>query len=200
MKIISIHIFSLNGEKPIILSSAYEVSFVSMFQRSTLKQFLVFHSRLIMERANPEQNLEVTLEKGICYACTNSDKIGATMICDEEYPKRVAVDLLLKILDQFNSFVYQNKIDVKKYNTDTDLKFNYIQQIIKEWQNPNEKDNILKLQGELNEVQNIMKKNLDELLKREENLYSLMAKSKDLSATSVNFYKKAKATNSCCNF
>ena len=200
MKIISIHIFSLNNEKPIILSSAFEVSFVSMFQRSTLKQFLVFHSRLVMERASPEQNLEVTLEKGICYACTNSDKIGATMICDEEYPKRVAVDLLLKILEQFNTFVYQNKYNVKSYTSDTDLKFNYIQQIIKEWQNPNEKDNILKLQGELNEVQNIMKKNLDELLKREENLDSLMAKSNDLSATSVNFYKKAKATNSCCNF
>ena len=45
-----------------------------------------------------------------------------------------------------------------------------------------------------------MKKNLDELLKREENLDNLMAKSKDLSSTSVNFYKQAKKTNSCCNF
>ena len=200
MKIISIHVFSLNNPKPIILCSVFEVSFVSMFQRSTLKQFITFHSRLVMERASPEQNLEVTLEKGICYACTNSDKIGATMICDEEYPKRVAVDLLLRILDKFNSFIYEKKYDIKSYVEDTDLKFNYINQVIKEWQNPNEKDNILKLQGALNEVQTIMKKNLDELLKREENLDALMEKSKDLSATSVTFYKKAKATNRCCNF
>ena len=199
MKIISIHIFSLNGEKPIILSSAYEVSFVSMFQRSTLKQFLVFHSRLIMERANPEQNLEVTLEKGICYACTNSDKIGATMICDEEYPKRVAIDILLKVHDNFKLFQAQNNLDLNKIEDDTNVKFNYIETAIVDWQDPSKKDSIMKLQNELNDVQDIMRQNLNELLKREENLENLMEKSKDLSAASVNFYKQAKKTNSCCN-
>jgi synaptobrevin family protein YKT6 len=59
-------------------------------------------------------------------------------------------------------------------------------------------DNILKLQSELNEVTDIMKKNLNELLKREENLDGLMAKSKDLSSVSVEFYKKAKSANSKC--
>jgi synaptobrevin family protein YKT6 len=45
-----------------------------------------------------------------------------------------------------------------------------------------------------------MKKNLNELLKREENLESLMSKSKDLSSVSVQFYKKAKsANNKCCS-
>ncbi len=63
----------------------------------------------------------------------------------------------------------------------------------------NVEDNILKLQSELSEVTNIMKKNLNELLKREENLDGLMAKSKDLSSVSVEFYKKAKtANNKCC--
>ena len=61
-------------------------------------------------------------------------------------------------------------------------------------------DNILKLQNELNDVTNIMKKNLQELLKRDEALDGLMAKSKDLSSVSVEFYKKAKKANSkCCN-
>ena len=60
-------------------------------------------------------------------------------------------------------------------------------------------DNILKLQTELNDVTNIMKKNLQELLKREEALDNLMSKSKDLSSVSVEFYKKAKsANNKCC--
>jgi synaptobrevin family protein YKT6 len=45
-----------------------------------------------------------------------------------------------------------------------------------------------------------MKKNLNELLKREENLDNLMAKSKDLSSVSIEFYKKAKSANKkCCN-
>ena len=64
----------------------------------------------------------------------------------------------------------------------------------------NIEDNILKLQNELNDVTNVMKKNLQELLKREESLETLMSKSKDLNSVSVEFYKKAKsANNKCCN-
>ena len=200
MRILSIHIFSLHNNEPIILSSAFELSFVSIFQRGTLKEFLNFHSRLVIGRLQPEQNLEVQLEKGICYAVTNSDKLGATLICDEEYPKRVAIDLLLKLLERVTTFIYQNKINVSSYTKDTNIKFTELDKTIQDAQNPEKIDNIVKIKSQLNEVQNIMKKNLDELLKREENLDNLMAKSKDLSSTSVNFYKQAKKTNSCCNF
>ena len=44
-------------------------------------------------------------------------------------------------------------------------------------------------------VTEVMKKNLQDLLKREENLENLMAKSNDLSKVSVEFYKKAKESN-----
>jgi synaptobrevin family protein YKT6 len=58
----------------------------------------------------------------------------------------------------------------------------------------------MKLQGEIDDVTKIMKKNLSDLLKREENLEGLMAKSKDLSTVSVEFYKKAKESNKkCCS-
>jgi hypothetical protein len=56
------------------------------------------------------------------------------------------------------------------------------------------------LQSELNEVTDIMKKNLNELLVRDENLDALMSKSKDLNSVSLEFYKKAKsANNKCCS-
>ena len=200
MKILSIHIFSLYKDKPIILSSAFSLSFVSIFQRGTLKDFLNFHSRLVIERVQKDTHAQVQLEKGICFAVANDDKIGVTMITDEEYPKRVAIDFLLRVHDNFKVFLGQNKnIDLNTIEKDTDLKFEYITTAIEEWQDPSKKDNIMKLQSELNDVQDIMRQNLNELLKREENLESLMEKSKDLSAVSVNFYKQAKKTNSCCN-
>ena len=199
MKILSIHIFSLYKNKPIILSSAYALSFVSIFQRGTLKDFLIFHSRLVIERVQKDTHAQVQLEKGVCFAVANDDKIGVTMITDEEYPKRVAIDFLLRVHDNFKAFLGQNSIDLNIYEKDTDLKFDYLNTAIEEWQDPSKKDNILKLQSELNDVQDIMRQNLNELLKREENLESLMEKSQDLSAVSVNFYKQAKKTNSCCN-
>ena len=199
MKILSIHVFSLYNDKPIILSSAFALSFVSIFQRGTLKDFLNFHSRLVIERVTKDTHAQVQLEKGICYAISNSDKIGVTMICDEEYPKRVAIDFLLKIHDNFKIFLQEKKIDLNMYTADTDVKYDYIANEIEAWQDPSKKDSLMKLQNELNDVTDIMRQNLNELLKREENLESLMQKSNDLSATSVNFYKQAKKTNSCCN-
>ena len=84
MRILSIHVFSLYKEKPIILSSAFSLSFVSIFQRGTLKDFLNFHSRLVIERIKKDTHTEVQLEKGICFALSQGDNIGCTMICDEE--------------------------------------------------------------------------------------------------------------------
>ena len=199
MRILSIHIFSLYKSEPIILSSAFSLDFVSIFQRGTLKDFLNFHSRLVIERVQKDTHAQVQLEKGICYAIANEDKIGVTLISDEEYPKRVAIDFLLKIHDNFKTFLAQQNVNLNSIDEDTDLKFDYIATEIEAWQDPSKKDNIMKLQNELNDVQDIMRQNLNELLKREENLESLMAKSQDLSSASVNFYKQAKKTNSCCN-
>ena len=199
MRILSIHIFSLYKSEPIILSSASSLAFVSIFQRGTLKDFLNFHSRLVIERVQKDTHAQVQLEKGICYAIANEDKIGVTLISDEEYPKRVAIDFLLKIHDNFKTFLAQQNVNLNSIEKDTDLKFDYIATEIEAWQDPSKKDNIMKLQNELNDVHDIMRQNLNELLKREENLESLMAKSQDLSLASVNFYKQAKKTNSCCN-
>ncbi len=58
----------------------------------------------------------------------------------------------------------------------------------------------MKLQGEIDDVTKIMKKNLSDLLKREENFTELVVKSKDLSTISVQFYKKTVESNKkCCS-
>jgi hypothetical protein len=48
MKIISIILYKCGGEEPVMLQSAYELGFVSIFQRGTLKEFINFHSRLVI--------------------------------------------------------------------------------------------------------------------------------------------------------
>ena len=58
----------------------------------------------------------------------------------------------------------------------------------------------MKVEKELFEVKEIMHQNLNDILKRGENLDTLMARSKDLSTVSVDFYKKAKKQNTkCCS-
>ena len=199
MKILSIHIFSLYQSSPIILSSAFSLSFISIFQRGTLKEFLNFHSRLVIKRVERDKCVQVQLEKGICYALSSSDNLGLTMICDEEYPKRVVFDILFETKKNFEEFLKVKKVDLNLYTVDTDVKYDYIKNEIEEWQDPSKKDNIMKLKEELYDLNEIMRQNLNELLKRNENLESLIIKSNELSNTSKNFYIYAKKTNRCCN-
>ena len=69
---------------------------------------------------------------------------------------------------------------------------------LRKWQDPSEADKLMKIEKELMEVKEIIHKNLADLLKKGEQLDNLMAKSKDLSTVSVDFYKKAKKQNSKC--
>ncbi len=57
-------------------------------------------------------------------------------MCDEEYPKRVAVDLLYKISASFTEFYITNKINMQAITKDTDLYFKFIDTVIAEWQKP----------------------------------------------------------------
>ena len=50
----------------------------------------------------------------------------------------------------------------------------------------------MKVEKDLFEVKEIMHQNLNDVLKRGENLETLMERSKDLNSVSVDFYKKAK--------
>jgi len=81
---------------------------------------------------------------------------------------------------------------------DTSLKYEKLEEFLKAWQKPEEADKIYKIKTELSEVTDIMHKNMEDLLKRGESLDVLMAKSKDLSTMSVEFYKKAKKKNQRC--
>ena len=47
MKILSMHIFNCSGSEPVLLASTYEIGFVSIFQRGTLKEFINFNARLV---------------------------------------------------------------------------------------------------------------------------------------------------------
>lgn len=201
MRLISIHIYvKSSNTDPICIASSMDLSFAGYFERGTIKEFINFNARLVIGRTLKEQKLEVALEKGICYSYVTSDNVGIAIITDEEYPKRVAFDLIYKIMQELNDFVYTNKLNLSNYKQDTDIKFKYLDTIVKDWQDPKNKDSIMQLQSELDGVTQIMKKNLQDLLKREENLEALMAKSNDLSKVSVDFYKKAKSANkSCCS-
>mmetsp|Transcript_2823 Transcript_2823/g.3190 ORF Transcript_2823/g.3190 Transcript_2823/m.3190 type:complete len:113 (-) Transcript_2823:73-411(-) len=110
---------------------------------------------------------------------------------------RVAFSMISQALRSFQEqFVSQWE------TLDDDAAFQFADgdEMLKVYQNPMEADKLLKVQMELDEVKDVMLKNIDDLLQRGETLDSLMQRSSDLSATSLEFYRTAKKNNQCCQW
>lgn len=88
----------------------------------------------------------------------------------------------------------------KNIDVDQGLEPEFLAETMKEWQDPNSADKLTKIQKNLDEIKDVMHKNIEEILKRGETLDSLMDKSQDLSASSKMFYHKAKDQNKCCKY
>ena len=84
-----------------------------------------------------------------------------------------------------------------KANT-ASLNFPQLQEYIEKYQNPQQADNISKIQQELDDTKIVLHKTIENVLQRGEKLDSLVARSDNLSAQSKMFYTQAKKQNSCC--
>lgn len=117
-----------------------------------------------------------------------------------DYDERAAYTLLNKLIMDFRDQFQASGILERDLMTDHPVTFPQMEVYMQQWQNPLEADKLLKIERELQEVQEVVHKNLQDLLKRGEAMDELMAKSNDLNTASIDFYKKAKKANSrCCN-
>lgn len=196
MRILSIHLFKWLEENPAMIGNSTELSFLGYVQRRFLREHLNFAARTVCGRASPGDRTAVHLEndQGICYIAIHPNKFAVTVVCDPEYPQRVAFSLIAEIMNQFFASGMQWENIVK----DRDLKWAPLEQFIKDYQNPASVDKLMRIENELNSITDIMHKNIDQLLKRGETLENLMQKSQDLSTVSYDFYKRAKKNNQCC--
>lgn len=155
-----------------------------------------FACRTVSERTKAGFRQTVGLKdiKFVCHAHVRTNGMCGLVVADEEYPVRVAFSLITDILSKYEK--YKPNWDVIA----TDLKESpkFMQDALQKYQNPKEADKMLKIQKTVDDIKNIMHKNIDDILARGETLDTLMEKSEDLSSTSVAFFKTAKRQNQCC--
>eukprot|EP00923_Selenidium_pygospionis_P029450 GHVN01052547.1.p2 GENE.GHVN01052547.1~~GHVN01052547.1.p2 ORF type:complete len:201 (+),score=31.74 GHVN01052547.1:3543-4145(+) len=199
MKLFSCVIYRWHPNKPVMLSTHLELGQFGFFQRSTVKEHIIFHSRLIVGRTDlgTRQSIEFQQQLGYCHAYVHPSGLAAAACTDAEYPVRVVFSMLSIILRQFEA-KFQSEWATAE--ADTQFEFPEGEALFTEYQNPMEADKLLKVQNELDEVKDVMLKNIDDLFQRGETLDSLMDKSEDLSAASTQFYRTAKKNNQCCSY
>jgi len=174
MKLYSIILFDNNNK---IISEAYNLSHFGYFERSTVKEFIIFFTNLISTRINT--NTKNTVKQNIyviyCYKNTNNT---CCIVCDEEYPEQPAFYIINEILQ-------------KQFSTPE------LEKLIIKYADPKETNKIYKIQGELSNIKEVLNQTIDSLLERGEKLEDMVEKSDNLSHLSKEFYKKTKENNCC---
>eukprot|EP01064_Diplonema_japonicum_P008573 TRINITY_DN16026_c1_g2_i1.p2 TRINITY_DN16026_c1_g2~~TRINITY_DN16026_c1_g2_i1.p2 ORF type:complete len:205 (+),score=32.49 TRINITY_DN16026_c1_g2_i1:85-699(+) len=197
-KMYSMMIFMAKGvEKPVILSSAVDVSSFSFLQRSSAKQFITFISRTVAGATKPETRQQVVEEENRVYAHARSDGLVGVVITNEVYPERVAFTVCSATLAEFAEKFAGQYNDPSKLS-DNCIPWPSLSKTLEKYQKPTEADQILKIQRDLEDIQTIMLQNLDKVLERGDKIGDLVDKSTDLTETSKSFYKTAKKTNKGC--
>jgi len=201
MKIVMIIVFRYLGadKLPIVVAQAVDLSSFSFFSRTTVGEHLHFGTRTVCQRtpAGTRQTVELKKDLGfVCHCYVRQDSLAACLVSDTEYPQRVAFSLINKVLGAFEK---QSADKWKTADVDQPVEPEFLQAEMKDYQNPAQGDKISKIQKDLDDIKDIMHKNIDEILQRGEKLDDLMEKSQDLSASSKIFYQKAKDQNSCCS-
>lgn len=197
MQLVAIILYKWRPEAPIEVSASLDLTKFSYFQRKAVREFIKFHSRVIVGRTSKGQRQSVSVEQNIgkCHCFVNSNGLAGAVLADADYPMRVAFTLLNEAMRQFEAKQGNKWLKVE---TDTELDFPEGAEMLSKFQDPSEADKITKIEKELDEVKGIVIKSMDDILKRGEALESLMQKSEDLSQVSYQFYRTAKKNNQCC--
>ncbi len=194
MKIVAISIVRRDPAGAHIVAAEYDLSSFSFFQRGMGQEFLAFFSKTIAERTERGIRQSVEEDANIAHAFTSLAGLACVIICDREYPSRVAFALINRLLDDFTATFSRDTW----LATSSKLDYPMLREMLVKYQNPHEADSIMRVQRELDDTKTVLRLTMQSLLERGERLDDLVGRSDELSRQSKMFFKSAKKTNSCC--
>jgi len=193
--------FPIASKIPIIVATVYELSDFGIFQKGTIRELILFTSREIVGRTNQGSRLSVRHQfedsnvEFQCHSYVNFKNIACAVVTDGSYEPKYAHELISQIITATVNSLTTDKI--KMLTNDSSLDVPDIITLIKKYQKPEEKDVVAKINRDIEDTKDIVRRNIDQLLENGESLESLAAKSKDLSNSSKVFVKRAKKLKGC---
>jgi synaptobrevin family protein YKT6 len=197
MKVTALSVWKWQGQNqdPVVLGKAEDVEEFGYFQRSAVREMLMFISKTIVARTQPGQRQSVEQDQYLVHVI-NRNGLAAIAVMDKEYPSRSAFCVLQKLCDDYCDLL---KIDWQQIKEDDQRGSELLEEALVKYQDPMAADKILKIQRELDDTKIVLHKTIDSVLARGEKLDALVDKSTDLSLASQMFYKQARKQNQCCN-
>jgi len=199
MKLYSILIFQKNpGAKPKLFKDEYDLKDFSFFQRGSVKEFMDFTGRLLVERAATPSRSSIKEQEYFIHCYVRQDNLAAICITDGEYEARVAFTMLSKVMEDFTNYVHPSQWD--KISSDKECNYPKLHDLLAKWQNPREADSLTRVQDEVEETKIVLHNTIQSVLERGEKLDDLVKASENLSEQSKMFYTQARKMNKCCSW
>ncbi|KAF8819392.1 SnaRE protein [Cardiosporidium cionae] len=202
VRLLSLVLYKWSSTEPIQLAAIMDLSSFPFFYRAQVKEHVLFGSKLIAARTHLGGRQVVEFEQNIgkCHVYVHPCGLCATAISSPSYPLRVAFGFVSQAIQNFNE-MYQGQWEkISQDMPEGDMFAAAGKTLLATYQNPTEADKILKVQKDLDEVKDVMLKNIDELLQRGESLDALMQKSENLSSSAYQLYRQGKRANQCCKW
>lgn len=190
---------SQSEDRTVQLLEIYELPRFTWWYRTNFEENIKFQSRLVAARIPADKHrlcheFQKDLFLSYAFACQG---IRAVAITGIEYPQQAIFSFLSQAVR-----VFCDKMAGKWEMVCEDVQLSCLEvaDLFQKFQNPEDADKLLKIQGELEEVKTTVMNSMDLLLERGETLNSLIEKSKDLSDSSKNFRRMAEKNNSWCDW
>jgi synaptobrevin family protein YKT6 len=183
MKVLSIIILDSNLKEQ---NSAFSLQQFNYFYRNDIKNAIIDGSKIIAGNSEPglyyivgsEEISKLTSKYNFKFHCYNKNNIIITIVVDDKYPIN-SVKCIIKDISNKNGNIDINKLlDIS--------------------QKPENVDKLAKITKEIDEIKIIMHENIENLIKRGENLKELDNRTDELLKASIRFEKKARDMNKCC--
>jgi len=194
MRLYYIGIIRNKGGPPHEIVAEKDLSTFSFFSRNNLSELMTHFAETVAENTEPAQRQMVQQQDYLFHAYARTEGICGIITSDDKYPNNVANRLLARILDEFLSRHLRSTWD----SGEPHLPFPELKDYISKYQDPEQADDIMKIQKELDETKVVLHKALEDMFKRGDRMEDLVEKSDRLSASSKMFYRQAKKQNSCC--
>lgn len=197
MKLFALIVYYKGANEVRFLKGGFDLQSFSFFQRSSVREFMLFTGKIICERSVAPSRSSVKEQEYMCHVYVRADNLCCMVVADGEYPQRVAHNLLTRTLDDFSS-----KVPSSKWPSGDEASIVYVglEDALKKYQNPREADSMTRVQEELDETKVILHNTIQAVLERGEKLDDLVEKSDALSAQSKVFYTSARKMNKCCTW
>ncbi|CEF67230.2 GDP-Man:Man(3)GlcNAc(2)-PP-Dol alpha-1,2-mannosyltransferase [Strongyloides ratti] len=178
--------------------TAFDLTSFSFFQRGSVKEFMEFTGKLLVERSAIPARTSVKEQEYYCHTYVRSDGLSGVCVTDSEYQSHVAFTMLGKVLDDFISKIHPSQWN--SINQEKDCSYTILNEQLVKWQNPSQADAMTRVQEEVEETKVILHDTIQSILHRGEKLDDIVKASESLSEQSKMFYTQAKKMNKCCNW